>query len=233
MTVGLKIRNANQILQIDGNYQNMELVSKSTFTINQTENDIRGRFIDVGIPGGRKNAVIACSEGTLGVYVIRKNATTFRIYSTGDSVPPDKTVVVYMFAAPLTTTNTGGIGLKVRNRTTGEVVYNSVNKYLRILDFINVSLASNAGYTTPSYSGKTVAVVQCLRPWGRTTANGGPPNQPIGIFGFNGGTMLVNNSNSTVNITNRPLYSAVGGAVGNTAWNQPSGTYLIVDVTGF
>lgn len=239
--VGLRVRNQNRILQIDGEYQNLELVLKANYSIPTTSStgDMWGASVDVPSPPGRTNVVLAIqTTAPAGVYFVKTGASTFRIYrGSGNGSTDPVLITVYFFAAPLERSSAGGVGIVVRNITTGLVVFNSNYKYLRILQFANVNLTmpqdANVPPTTATFSfaGKTLAIVQCVRPNGRRQTTGGPPQQPVGIFGFFGGTMRTDGA-STATITHRVIASAVGPA-GSSSATQTLGTYMIVDVTGF
>lgn len=227
--VGFRVRNKDKILQIDGSYQCQELVSVNTYTMSSKDNDILGYYAAISVPSGRTNPLVAVSGSSQGVYVKKMSSSVFRIYS-GNNLDEARTVKVYIFADPVNASG-GGIGLVVRNRVTGNVVYNSNNKYIRILGFTPVSLGLNQSFST-TYSGRNIAIVQSVRPYARKTDTGGPPNQPIGLFGFFSGVMKSPDSSTCV-IEHRAVASAVGGNVGNTLYTSPWGTYLIVDVTGY
>lgn len=235
--VGLRVRNKDRILQIDGEFQNHELVSFGDYTFSNPENIFWRDYVDVPVPPGRTNAIIAVSKADRGVYVKKLNASTFRVFSGNNTTAVSGTVRVYIFAVPIERASTGLIGLVVRSRITGAVVYNSNFKYLRILSFFPVDLyvAQDANVPPASVSynfpGKSVAIIQCLRPYARRSTPGGNPQQPIGIYGFFGGTMKVPDP-STALIEHRVIASAVGPpASGLVAMTQ--GVYLVVDVTSY
>ncbi|MCU7649483.1 hypothetical protein [Pseudomonas piscis] len=227
--VGFRVRNQNKILQIDGRYENQELVSVDTYVMSSRDNDIFGCYAAVNVPSGRKNPIIAVSGSAQGVYIKRISAGLFYIYSgSGDD---KRTVRVYIFADPYPVSVGGSVGLVVRNRVTGTVVYNSNNKYIRVLGFESVSLGlyKSASATFP---GKTIAIIQGVRPYARKTDDGGPPNQPVGLFGFFSG-IIKSPDTSTYIIEHRGVANAVGGRAGNTLSVSPWGSYLVIDVTGY
>lgn len=236
--VGLRIRNKDRILQIDGEYQNLELVSKSDYSIpqNSSTGDMWGASVDIAVPSGRSNVTIAISTtASTGVYVVKIGESLFRVYR---GVPNDATVVftAYIFATPIERQSFGLVGLVVRSRLTGQVVYNSNYKYLRILRFAPVDLYMPIDANAPpsqaffDFPGKTVAIMQCVRPNGRRQNPAGTPQMPISVFGFFGGKMRTNGG-STAIIEHRVIASAIG-PTGSSVASQTFGTYMVIDVTG-
>lgn len=235
--VGLRVRNKNRVLQIDGEYKNHELVSVGTYAMASTDNGLWGVFADIPVPPGRTNALIAVSKQDRGVYVKKLNSSTFRIFAGQNTSATSGSVKVYMFAEPIQRASTGKIGLIVRSRITGQVVYDSSFKYLRILGFVQVNLAMPIDANVPptsasfNYPGKEVAIIQCLRPYGRRQNPSGNPQLPVGVFGFFGGTMRTPDL-STALIEHRVIASAVGPN-GSDVASQTLGAYIVVDVTNY
>jgi len=235
--VGLRVRNKDRVLQIDGEYQNLELVSKATYTIpvESVGGDMWGGRVDIPPPAGRLNVVMAVlTTAAAGVYTVRVG-TTYRIYRGSLNGSNVVEVTVYFFATPIER-DTGGVGLIVRSRVTGAVVYNSNYRYLRILKFAPVDLYVPQNAIEPpssasfSFPGKKVAIIQCVRPNARRQTPAGTPQQYIGVFGFFGGTMRTDGATNAI-IEHRVIGSAVGPWGQSTAF-QTLGTYMIVDVTG-
>lgn len=236
--VGFRVRNASRVLQIDGEYQNLELISKASYATSTNNGGLWGRYADVPVPAGRSNVVLAVSSTSeRGLYVVRINASTFRVYSGDQGSGTISSFTAYMFATPIQPGSGFSIGLIVRSRITGEVVYNSNFKYLKVLSFrpVNLPMPLNA-QSPPSvdsslYQGKSVAIVQCGRPYGRRQVPGGTPQQPIGIFGFFGATMRTPIPSQAL-IENRVIASAIGPSGTSTA-QVDTGTYLVIDVTEY
>lgn len=239
--VGIAVRNQNRILQIDGEYQNHELVYKAEYTVPDWDstNDMWGGFIDVIVPPNRENVVMAIKTlAPSGLYTIKISNTSYRIYrGSTNPLSGGIPVTVYFFATPIENNQPGGIGIVVRSRTSGKIVFNSNYRYLRILQFAPVDLyvPQNAqdppSTATFSFVDKTVAIVQCVRPNGRRQTPGGTPQQPISIFGFFSGTMRTDGA-GTATITHRVISSAIG-PWGSSVASQTFGTYMIIDVTGY
>ncbi|MGZ0702531.1 hypothetical protein [Pseudomonas piscis] len=218
---GLRVRNKDKILQIDGDYQCQELVSVSTLTMSSRDDFLPGYHADLTVPSGRENTTIAVSGSSQGVYVKKISPTVFRIYS-GNSSDGTRTVKVYVFADPLNN-EVGGVGLVVRSRTTGGIVYNSNKRYARILGFVPVSVNVYQAYSG-SYPGKSIAIIQSVRPYAiQTTAYAQE---------FFSGVMR-NNGESAYIIEHRHVARAPGQGSRENLYESPQGTYIIVDVTDY
>lgn len=238
--VGLRIRNQNQILQIDGEYQNLELVSKTDHSIpvSSPTGDMWGGSIDIAVPAGRSNVTMAVKTTVAtGVYVVKIGASIFRVYRGSLSGSNPVVFTAYIFATPIERQSFGLIGLVVRSRLTGSVVYNSNYRYLRILRFAPVDLYMPIDGLAPpsvasfSFPGKNVAIMQCVRPNGRRQNPAGTPQMPISVFGFFGGTMRTDGGGVAI-IEHRAIASAIGPN-GQSVASQTFGTYMIIDVTGY
>lgn len=235
--VGMRVRNKDRILQIDGEYQNHELVLVADYNLTGTAGGLGGPTADVSVPAGRTNAIIAVAKADRGVYVKKIDASTFRIFAGNNQAGSSGTVRVYMFAVPIERTSTGLVGLVIRSRLTGAVVYNSNYKYLKILKFFTVDLYmpqdANVPPSSVSYDfpGKSVAIIQCLRPYGRRQVAGGTPQQPNSVFGFFSGTMRTPVP-TTATIEHRVTASAVGPP-GSSVTSMTLGAYIVVDVTSY
>lgn len=239
--VGFAVRNQNRILQIDGEYQNHELLSISNHSIGAwgTTNDMWGTSVDIAPPPGRANVILAIkTTAPAGVYVVRISASVYRVYrGIGNPLNDVISFTAYFFATPIERIASGGVGLVVRNRITGNVVFNSNYRYLRIMQFAPVDLYMPIDANVPpssasfSFPGKTLAVVQCVRPNGRRQNDAGTPQQPISVFGFFSGTMRTDGGD-TATITHRVISTAIGPR-GTSVASQTFGTYMIIDVTGY
>lgn len=232
MTIGFRVRNQNKILQIDESYSNMTLYSSNTYTMNQSDQSIFGYYVDIST-ASLVNPVLATSGNEC--YIKKIGSSLFRVYS-GQSLYNYLTVRVWIFAKPANISGGGFPGLVIRNPITGEVVFNSNYRYMRVIEVFNVSLGVRTNATQPNpsasrnYPGKTIAVIQQLRCHGRQTAQVGATGGQ-GIYAFFSGVMTATGPNVT--ITNRAVASAIGANVGGSTTSQPSGSYLIIDVTGY
>lgn len=229
MAVGLRVRNNGNILQIDGTYQNMELVATGTVAMNTDDNN-NGRYADVFIPAGVNSPVLAVRTDSEGVYVIRYTASNFRVYVGGRT--DGKVVTYYMFGEPTQNYPRGIVGLIVRNESTGQIVYNSNKKYLRVLQPIIGGFVPDNSLTY-NYPGRVVATIQSVRPWQRFLQTGGTQQQPIFVITLKSGTMR-NPDVSTVNINFRTYNTLTGFGGGQ---QQADGlyecNYTVIDVTGY
>ncbi|UOL48387.1 hypothetical protein [Pseudomonas phage Almagne] len=227
-TVGFRVRNQDRVLQIDGTYTNMEFKSKGTLTPSQQSNDILGYFADVQSPS--PTAVIAVVGQGDGVYVKKMPNGNFRVYA-GRSLPSQVTpFTYYIFDKASNTDLGGGFGFVVRSRITGQVVFNSNRRYLRILDMINATVLPDES-STFSYPGKSIAPIQCRKSYYRIHSPGGAPNQPVLIIGWKN-SCIRNLSTSSFNVWNRGTHSAQVGGNQYYSDSVPFVSYIVVDVTG-
>lgn len=228
MAVGLRVRNSSNILQIDGTYQNLELYATGTITMNLDDNNL-GAYAEVACPAGKFSPVLAVKTASEGVFVIRHSASVFRIY-VGARVYT-KTVTYYLFteSGPV---SPGGVGLIVRNENTGAVVYNSNKKYLRVLQPVVGAIAVD-GSLSYSFPGKSIAIVQGLRPNYRNITSGGPVGQPVFVITLKSGTMRTPDASTAV-LDYRTFITLTGfGSIAPSTDAMGNCNYLIVDVTGY
>lgn len=226
--VGFRVRNQNRILQIDGTYSNLEFKSKGTLTPASQDNNVLGYYADVQPPSA--NAIMAVVGQGDGVYIKKLANGNYRVYS-GRSLPSQVTpFTYYFFDKASSSASGGGVGFVVRSRITGQVVYNSNRKYLRILDFINATVLPNESATW-NYPGKTIAVVQCRKSFYRIHSPSGSPTQPVMVIGWNN-SCIRNLSASSFNAWNRGTHAVTAG--GNQFYSDsvPFVSYIVVDVTG-
>lgn len=241
MAVGLRIRNQGNILQIDGTYQNMELVSSGAVVTSQIDSN-EGAFADIAIPAGVANPVIATRANGLGVFVKRQSNQIYRVFSGGNET--STTVWFYIFGEPTQARPSGQVGLIVRNEFTNQIVYNSNKKYMRVMEQINTdvsfALTANAGGSQNSYiyreynNSRVVAVIQNTRPYQREQNVGGTPQLPISVFSFRSGTTRQTVPYNMVLETRTYSAKTLVGAGGQPSVDgQYSASWTIVDVTGY
>jgi hypothetical protein len=225
--IGMRIRNNGNILQVDGNYQNMEVSAQGTATTSGSYGGTSEMYADIPIPSGRGNSLLAVYGATAAVYCKKQDANTFRVFSQA-STPA--TFTYYLFSTPQAVS--GGVGLKIRNNTTGAVLFNSRYKYLRVLDYLTGTLAIDSAISR-QYPGKKVAIIQTLRPFHIKIDSGGTSQQPAGVFTFRSGQMT-NPQSDTATVT-FGISFVFGGPVQVTpvANGMNSIGYLVIDVTGY
>ncbi|WP_120123394.1 hypothetical protein [Pseudomonas sp. LS-2] len=126
--------------------------------------------------------------------------------------------------------------LIVRDPVTGEVVFDSRLKYMRILDFIERSMVdANANPYQPTYAGKVVAVVESKRAWNMVSQLV-PGNPPYAVGGYSG-SFASTPSNTQVSIDkNRGYYDfseQPANPNGYPAGYSYQSSYMVLDVSNF
>ncbi|MFK0309738.1 hypothetical protein ACIQUF_00700 [Pseudomonas sp. NPDC090233] len=162
---GLRIKNANGFVQIDGTYANLALVEKLTLTATSQAGGPNGiiYFITRDFPGyttatialSMPNNVAVCWSGQLinGVLRVTFWATTqnpFEVYVFDVASRGQRFAINY--------------GLVVKNKATGAVVFDSRMKYMRVLEAVSGKSTDGSFPTTDrSYPAlKKVAVIQSV-----------------------------------------------------------------------
>ena len=223
---GFRLVNANGIIQIDERYSNYELVAHGTTSV-----PLSPLYTEVFIPNSDVDSIIAIRSVDW-CLTTRPANNRFSISRSSESNGP-VSVEYFIFGKPLPNIS-GGIGLIIRNTKTGQVVYNSNKKYLRVLGFDKRSVAIGGVYSK-SFPNKKIAVVQCVRPKGYTQEVITIPgtSQPVTILRIYSGCSRIS-GNSTINISN--LLVAGGQSPGNQgsgSGDWPTSDYLFIDVTGY
>lgn len=162
---GLRIKNVNGFLQIDGTYANLALVEKLTLTATSVAGGPNGRiyFVTRDFPG-YTNAAIALSvpssvavcwtgqliNGVLRVTFWATTQTPFEVYVFDVASRGQKFPINY--------------GLLVKNKTTGAVVFDSRMKYMRVLDVVS-GKSTNGSFPTVDRNypaSKKIAIIQSI-----------------------------------------------------------------------
>lgn len=162
MAVGLKVKNVNGFLVVDGTYSNLSLRSFGSFDMSNAEQMTNGAYFKafqllgnnpVVALGGASLALVlnsSLSGGVLTVVITSPNRSAIPYYLYDDA---DKGLRL-----------NNNYALLVRNTTTGQVVFDSRCRYMKIIDVIT---GNDANFTaiTRDYSAFTssVAVVQSVR----------------------------------------------------------------------
>lgn len=230
MAVGLKIRQGagGSAIQIDSSYQNLQFIAKGTLTFSSPTPQ------NIPNTAGRTNTLLALRPSTY-LHAVEKTTSggfnVYREFQTGDQV--NNTCDWFMFADPLTNELSGGVGLKIK-KANGQTVFNSRFNYLRVLAMRDVSIPTGA-VVSGSHPGKVIAIAQCLRPWSLY-------EQSFTVQGINrlavevgyGGSILTSASSYNLSMMRAKAAGGVGGGgSGTTFFEQPAGTFIIVDVTGY
>lgn len=162
MALGLRVRNANGFVQIDGNYRNSALVAKYTVNPSAASN-ANGMYItDLTIPYGIYPVLVGHTPGgsnSMAFSLLSRtgNSWTYRILTTTRAA-----IEVYHFDNMSIAKITGTVGIRVRNATTGEVVFDSRCKYMRIID-TNYGVGNNHVAVDRTYGIAKVGIMQAMR----------------------------------------------------------------------
>lgn len=225
---GLKIKNASGYLVIDGTYSNMALSSSGVLSFASAEQLINGAYIvNLNISGVSPSIALRTTAGASVLNAIKTgpNSFLFQIISTTrDSVAYyvfDNVVMAPRYNTPY--------GLIVKNKNTGQVVFDSRCPYMRV---IGVIAGDNNLPQTLAYGSSAIAVVQAIR-WRLDTyvvlggPGGTPLIQPISATSF---SRVVGNQ---VTIFSSGVWT-YAPAENNPLLNDsnPNFFYFVVDVSG-
>ncbi len=234
--IGVRIKNINGQTVIDDRFYNLMLRQK---IVNPTVVD-RGRGtqprwrIYLEIPAS-PDAVIAytCFNTWIGMAITSRGNTNTTRYIDVCSRHAAPQITVYVFDRPEFATLEGTVGLRIRNRITGEVAFDSRGKYMKILGFGRPDRYNDIAVSPLTFvtAGKIPAVVH-VQTWRHNWS---------GTFDTGSGTVaesgedviLTNNIDTRMRYgTDEWVYSA-GGNVGGPSGDYYQGSlYLMfVDVT--
>jgi hypothetical protein len=241
MEAGLQVFNTSNIIQVDALYKNYRLLSHGFVTITYANSDMNPNTAYVeGIVtvSGAQNPMIALSVNVnIRSWREQVSADTFRFRFTVDALgttPRPFDAEYYVYDAPPPAPTSTGFGLQVYNPS-GQVVYDSVFGYMRVLGVI----AQNATFpyigagveTSFVYSGYKVAVVACQQAIKilNTDISVGGGGETVPGFEFYSLTPRVSNGNTVVTL-DRLVNSQVGSAVAMVT--RPQSYLLVIDVSG-
>lgn len=229
--VGFRVRNKDRIVQIDGLYKNHALLYKATVQpLESVFGDNSLRYIDIPIPASKFTPLVAL-RCDFACFYTQVNETIFRIFSRrtpSTETPP--TVEVFVFGDPPSEVPPGAVGLRVRSKLTGEIVFDSNYKYLKVLGhYVNRETPVSDPIKFP---GRKVAVVQGVRSYGAFTDRSGfviidstysgiitTPTQDSALYRY-----------AIVRSFNLPWD---GGSYPRYDFSSHANSYMVVDVTGF
>ncbi len=174
--VGLTVKNAAGYVQINEDFQNLELVQVANNVTTQPHTEYAGvtsAYMQTSLYTA-STPVIAFGTGFLPCLPTMLNSPNWRnsYYNYRIDVvgPTNSYAPSWLFDMSFNFTGTGGLMVYTQS---GLVAYDSDKKYLRILESGSLSAGSDAGYQR-DYRGKSVAIV-LSRPGLRqfyTTVNG-------------------------------------------------------------
>lgn len=225
----ITIRNANSFVQIDSNFKNMELLYKSSIVL--TSQDAMGVYADIGLPAGRSGLLVAVRDTTNsgGCHTRMQAVNVMRIYA--DQGALNRTVTVYLFASISDDTLPKVPKVVIRDPATGRVIFSSTKRYLKVLGVFAGNLEKDQE-TSATFPGKTIAIIQCMRPEYERLTTGGTPTQPSFTILLHKGLMRVNGDTAYVKNGLSRMFTSLGGGVNNEFTISPA-RYIYIDVTGY
>lgn len=235
---GLRVKNANGFVQIDGTYANLALVEKLTLSAStqgggpnnviwSVTRDFTG-YTNPAIALSPPSNVSVCWSGqlvgsTLRVTFWATSAVSFEVYVFDVASRGQKFNINY--------------GLIVKNKTTGAVVFDSRMKYMRVLESISGS-SNNGGFATinRAYAGALkVAVVQSVFwAWSSHEIVPDDPVNPTAV-GVITASMVTKPSANSIRIAAGGVYSNSSRLSTNPVPNtySPGFSYIALDVSNY
>ena len=232
MAYGFRVRNANGFIQIDGTYRNAALVAKYTITPGNVSNPNGMYLTDFTIPNGINPLIVGATPSggnniCMSLLSRSGNSWTYRIATTSRNP-----IELYHFDNMSLAAVAGTVGMRVRNINTGEVVFDSRCKYMRVLDFLaGKETLPNFPSQTKSYGVAKVGVLQATR-FVTSPSEQLPGNPPMvlaliteSVFRTSGGSVTLGTADLMV----------LGPAQGVTAFDFENWTwgYLVLDLSNF
>jgi hypothetical protein len=231
MTLGFRTRNAGGGIQIDQNFRNLALRSKGTLVPGTSWNAGKWRLGTITVTGNSPVLAWRSASPAAMVQATRTGTSityTFIIAATGGSID------WYLFDEPVYGVAAGTLGMRIRNPTTGVVVFDSRMKYMRIVGTINGDFSQTVPPAAGAYAG-TPAIVTGNAPYlyfSNTVGQATPPPYPwidqvtYPMAAITGGNIAWTKQQSDA--VNHPASQTfqVGG-------QQNAYNYLVIDVTGF
>lgn len=224
----LIVRNANSFIQIDSNYKNMELLYKATATLSNS--DALGYYAEVGMPANKSNVLMAIRDTTgLGCHIVVVNGNTWRIY--GDRNSQNRQVTYYLFCEQTDDALPKVPKVVIRNPNNGKVIFTSTKRYLKVLHLYQGELQDDQSYSFDG-GGRTLAVIQCMKPSFERLETGGTGSQPVFNITIKRGLMRIAGNVATVQNRFCSAFSSIGGGTNSSITISPA-MYIFIDVTGY
>lgn len=229
---GLKIKNINGITIVDENYKNFTLREKLNLTTTRFEAGVY--HCEVNLPASPSAAVAFRSTGGwCGIYYSNQASSTIRTMRWASYSPIN--ITVYIFDNPVYANLLGAWGMRIKNRLTGEIAFDSRGQYMKILGSGSVTAFPGSGnYNTFVYPGKTAAVI-FLQPYAYVWSSSFDPGgggSPIYETGRDMMQLYSTIDQTRLWITEWYYRTGGGGGI-STEYYNGSKSVLMVDVTDF
>jgi hypothetical protein len=233
MTVGVQIRNTNNVVQIDTSYQNFALRQKGTVVSGSTNVGGTGwSQATITVP----SSVVIAFRCAAQCYISSSSASggnkTVTFWVNGLSVSIDW----FAFDTPdLGQSYAGSYGLKIR-RPDGSVAFDSRMKYMRVIGQLSGGGPTANINETHNYSGTSPAIVQGQARYISTLVpltGTGNPTDPPGQYVFRACVGSVSGSSVTLIDANpgAHTYDRISQAPSGLASAQYYFDFLVIDVT--
>lgn len=229
--IGFRLKNSARSIQIDSQFRNHCLLAKGRVTPSQTGDfDSSLRFEDVPLPLSTTPCIVAIRANNPAFYVMVEGHAV-RLFSKTRTMEPRGWVDYFIFGTPFADPG-GRPGLRIRNRLTGETVYNSLRKYLRVIR----TYTGNEQNSGEIGAGRVCALVQNLRSYGARKQKAAGTNGSIIIEDVKSSTIKTPTDNSwehrsgTVAQATRPWD---GMSFHEYNYQQAQRSVTVIDVTDF
>lgn len=168
MTVGIRIRNVNGFKQVDDRFRNLAVVAKGTTTVNSGNTEQVFGWPPVLIRINGDNPVIAFQCTTCYIRVRRNEVSPgvfdFYLYAWPVTVVPNWSGQLKYWIFDTPPAAPAGVGVRIRNRTTGLVVFDSRLEYMKVMGAVNrtavLPQSDTSQYFAFSASSTNIAVLQ-------------------------------------------------------------------------
>jgi hypothetical protein len=222
MSFGFQTKNESGFVTVDADYRNLVLREKVTGTFTTQQIQYGAAFLDIA------RAQITITNATDPICFIYTDATAafVQINITGSTYTwtitsnTNGNFAAYIFDVPATTGD--GHGIKVYDES-AELVFDSENKYMKVVDYFSLPVTNSATQHVRTYNDSGTYAV------GVSSPNGG--YVPIfNFFQING----VSCSPTSITIKENAVLDSINAVDGMGEMYAPaSAAYMVIDVTGY
>jgi len=232
MAVGVRIRNGSGGIQIDETYKNLALRAKGTLVPATSWNGGKWRLGSITVTG---NSPVLAWRSASPVAMTSSSRSGSSVTYNFIMAATDGSIDWFLFDEPVYGSAQGSVGLRIRNPTTGVVVFDSRMKYMRIVGAVSGDFSSLNPPANGSYAGSP-AIVTGNSPYNYIVqtigAPGGAPPYPwmelimFPMASISGGqvTWVRKDSDAISHQANETVLSS---------GSQYAYNYLVIDVANF
>ncbi|RAU43418.1 MULTISPECIES: hypothetical protein [unclassified Pseudomonas] len=228
----VRFRNNTGNVLIDDTYQNLALRASGQVTTAPTNIPGLSQFF-LTLPSDQGVLAFRCANpcSIFNVTYANGNAT-YQLCTTGGNA----VVSYWQFDLPqYTAAPLNWPKLIVRNPVNGSLIFDSRLKYMRVLDFIEMSIDDgNPNPYQPVYAGRLPAVIESKRAWNMVSQIL-PGTPTIAVGGYSGS--FASTPSTQVNIYKNQEYYTYNDRPANSdgypAASSYQSAYMIVDVSNF